>query len=65
MRFAQEFVDGAGGEKERKARLSIHLTTTEEWGGMLSRIKEKLFSSSEPSPTKEIRSQVRHRLSEV
>ena len=54
MRFAQEPVDGAEGEEEREIRLSTLLTMVEERGGKLSRTKEKLFSSSEPSPAKEV-----------
>ena len=54
MRFAQELVDGADGEEEREVRLSTLLTMVEERGGKLSGKKEKLFSSSEPSPAKEV-----------
>ena len=54
MRFAQELVDGAKGEEEREIRLSTLLAMVEERGGKLSRTKEKLFSSSEPSPAKEV-----------
>ena len=54
MRFAQELVDGAEGEEEREVRLSTLLTMVEERGGKLSRTKEKLFSSSEPYPAKEV-----------
>ena len=53
-RFAQELVDGAEGEEEREVRLSTLFTMVEERGGKLSRTKEKLFGSSEPSPAKEV-----------
>ncbi|CAE7299989.1 unnamed protein product, partial [Symbiodinium necroappetens] len=54
QRFAQELVDGTDGEEEREVRLSTLLAMVEERGGKLSGVREKLFSSSEPSPAKDV-----------
>ena len=57
MRSAREVVDGADGDEETEVRLCTFLTMVEERGGKHSRTQEKLFSSSEPSPAKDLRSE--------